>query len=72
MPEHENPRLDINSRENYMYFTLLMALNYQRNSYVLWECANRMYGDSLGRRLYDSAYVVKADYDELHGTVYGL
>ena len=46
MPEHENPGLDLASKENYLYFTLPMALNYQRNSYVLWECANRMYHDS--------------------------
>lgn len=72
MPEHENPRLDRNSRENYMYFTLPMALNYQRNSYVLWECANRMYGDYLGRRLYDSAYVVKADHDEFKKILVGF
>lgn len=45
MPEHENPGLSKESKENYMYFTLPMALNYQRNSYVLWECANRMYKD---------------------------
>ena len=43
MPEDENPHLDNGSKENYMYFTLPMALNYQRNSYVLWECANRMF-----------------------------
>ena len=23
-----------------------MALNYQRNSYILWECANKMYKDA--------------------------
>lgn len=45
MPEDENPGLSISSKENYMYFTLPMALNYQRNSYVLWECANKMYAD---------------------------
>lgn len=45
MPEHENPGLPAGSRENYMYFTLPMALNYQRNSYKLWECANRMYAE---------------------------
>ena len=39
MPEDENPHLEKGSKENYMYFTLPMALNYQRNSYVLWECA---------------------------------
>lgn len=36
MPEHENPHLELSSNQNYMYFTLPMALNYQRNSYVLW------------------------------------
>ncbi len=45
MPEHENPNLPISSQENYMYFTLPMSLNYQRNSYALWECANKMYRD---------------------------
>lgn len=45
MPEDENPKLAKGSKENYMYFTLPMALNYQRNSYVLWECANKMYAD---------------------------
>lgn len=45
MPEHENPGLDIASKENYLYFTLPMALNYQRNSYVLWKCANNLYRD---------------------------
>ena len=54
MPEDENPRLDKASKENYMYFTLPMALNYQRNSYVLWECANRMYADENAKVVFDS------------------
>ena len=45
MSEHENPRLDIGSKGNYLYFTLPMVLNYQRNSYTLWECANNLYRD---------------------------
>ncbi len=45
MPEDENPGLDKTSKENLMYFTLPMSLNYQRNSYVLWECANNLYKD---------------------------
>ena len=57
MPEDENPHLDKGSKENYMYFTLPMALNYQRNSYVLWECANRMYADELTRKIFDSREV---------------
>jgi len=57
MPEDENPHLDKASKENYMYFTLPMALNYQRNSYVLWECANRMHMDEKARAVFDSKKV---------------
>ena len=57
MPEDENPHLDKGSKENYMYFTLPMALNYQRNSYVLWECANRMDADGMTRAVYDAKAV---------------
>lgn len=57
MPEDENPHLAKASKENYMYFTLPMALNYQRNSYVLWECANRMYADAAARNVFDSKAV---------------
>ena len=57
MPEHENPQLEKASLQNYMYFTLPMALNYQRNSYVLWECANRMYSDAAARLVFDSKEV---------------
>ena len=57
MPEDENPHLDNGSKENYMYFTLPMALNYQRNSYVLWECANRMFENEESRKTFDSKEV---------------
>lgn len=57
MPEDENPGLEKSSAENYMYFTLPMALNYQRNSYVLWECANRMYADENAKLVFDSKEV---------------
>ena len=45
MPEDENPELPVDSKENYLYFTLPMALNYQRNSYKLWESANKTFKD---------------------------
>lgn len=35
MPEDANPHLNKAGVENYLYFTLPMALNYQRNSYKL-------------------------------------
>lgn len=57
MPEDENPHLEKDSKQNYMYFTLPMALNYQRNSYVLWECANRMYADNEAKQVFDSEAV---------------
>ena len=46
MPEDSNPNLPIDSIENYLYFTLPMSLNYQRNSYKLWESAKKTYEDS--------------------------
>ena len=57
MPEDENPHLEKESKQNYMYFTLPMALNYQRNSYVLWECANKMYADNEAKQVFDSKAV---------------
>ena len=32
MPEDSNPHLVKSSKENFLYFTVPMALNYQRNS----------------------------------------
>ncbi len=63
MPEHENPGLDKTSKESYLYFTLPMALNYQRNSYLLWECANRLYREVP--MLFDCASVLSIPQNEL-------
>ena len=65
MPEDENPALPKDSLENYLYFTLPMALNYQRNSYVLWECAHRCFLDEDTRNIFDPAAVVNMAEDEL-------
>lgn len=64
MPEDENPQLEPGSMQNYMYFTLPMALNYQRNSYTLWKCANRLYADNEGRKVFSSREVCRMP-DEL-------
>jgi len=38
---HEvHPHLPIGSRENYLYFTLAPAINFQRSSEALWRAAN--------------------------------
>ena len=65
MPEDENPYLPKDSCENYMYFTLPMALNYQRNSYVLWECAHRMYNDTEARPVFNSREVCSMSEEQL-------
>ena len=66
IPIYQNTALAVNNKEeilekgstqNYMYFTLPMALNYQRNSYVLRECANRMYADENAKLFFNSKEV---------------
>lgn len=65
MPEDSNPKLDKSSKENYMYFTLPMALNYQRNSYKLWESAKNTYEDETTRFVFDIEEVLKRPYEEV-------
>ena len=54
-------QMDKSSKENYLYFTLPMALNYQRNSYTLWECANKTYKDIDTVDIFDTKAVVNMD-----------
>lgn len=65
MPEDENPNLPKSSLENYMYFTLPMALNYQRNSYKLWEAANKSYQDKTISDIFEPNKVMQMSTDEL-------
>lgn len=65
MPEDENPHLEKSSFENYLYFTLPMALNYQRNSYTLWESANKTYQDLETRFVFDPKKVVNSTFEEV-------
>ena len=65
MPEDENPHLEKSSWENYLYFTLPMALNYQRNSYTLWESANKTYNDKETKFVYNPKEVIKKSFDEV-------
>ena len=52
MPEDTNPWFSENEREMCLaYFTLPMALNYQRNSYTLRENALQTYQDKQTRIL---------------------
>ena len=65
MPEDANPHFSKSSLENYLYFTLPMALNYQRNSYTLWEGANKTANDSTTSFVFNPHEVIKKDFLEV-------
>ena len=56
---------ELSSNENYLYFTLPMALNYQRNSYKLWESANKTYLDKETSFVFNPKEVVKRSFEEV-------
>lgn len=65
MPEDSNPGLPKESLQNYLYFTLPMALNYQRNSYKLWESAKSTYLDKDTNFVFDIDKVLASDINGL-------
>lgn len=65
MPEDANPHLEKDSLENYLYFTLPMALNYQRNSYTLWESAYKTYEDEETRFVFNPKMCLKKSFGEV-------
>ena len=65
MPEDANPHLDKASAENYLYFTLPMALNYQRSSYALWESALKTWQDPKTCFVFDPAACLERDFEDV-------
>ena len=65
MPEDANPSLNKDSLENYLYFTLPMALNYQRNSYTLWENALKTYNDKETNFVFNSKKCLDKSFEEV-------
>lgn len=65
MPEDANPHLDKSSEENYLYFTLPMALNYQRNSYKLWESALKTYNDEETKFVFSPKICIEKSFEEV-------
>lgn len=61
MPEDSNPNFEKSSLENYIYFTLPMALNYQRDSYKLWKSALLTYEDPDTKCVFSPKVVVSMD-----------
>lgn len=69
MPEDANPHLPLDSRENYLYYTLPMALNYQRNSYTLWEAALKTYNDPNTNFVFDPKKVVARSFEDVQNAL---
>ncbi len=53
LAQHEvNPNLPLNSRDNYLYFTLPVCINFQRSSPAMWASALATYNDPTTRYLF--------------------
>ncbi|HSX35357.1 MAG TPA: hypothetical protein VLH84_00310 [Patescibacteria group bacterium] len=53
LAQHEvNPGLSPGSRENYLYFTLPVCINFQRNSPAMWASALKTWEDELTRYVF--------------------
>lgn len=68
MPEDAHPDFSW-QEERLVYFTLPMALNYQRNSYALRQGALAAYNDPETRRLFDMEKSAKASTEELQAAL---
>ncbi len=64
MPEDSNPGFTDNELK-IAYFTLPMALNYQRDSYKLWEAALKTYNDKETKFVFDVQKATEASEDEV-------
>lgn len=66
MPEDSNPGFSDREREACLaYFTLPMALNYQRDSYKLWDAALKTFHDPETRFVFDVSEVSSRSEDEV-------
>lgn len=66
MPEDENPWFNSEEKElQLIYFTLPMSLNYQRNSYTLWESVLKSFNHDQTRALFDIKFSASCEEEEL-------
>lgn len=65
MLEDANPKFQKDSLENYLYFTLPMALNYQRNSYTLGESALKTYKDEKTKFVFSPKVCLEKSFEEV-------
>lgn len=75
LAQHEvNPGLEADSRENYLYFTLPVCINFQRNSPALWASALKTYEDESTRYVFFPELLADVPEDKIRAdlTKYGL
>jgi len=66
MPEDSSPNFLANENEMRLaYFTLPMSLNYQRDSYKLWEAALKTFNNPKTKIVFDIAAVAEMKEDKL-------
>lgn len=66
MPEDSNPGFSVTDKElRLFYFTLPMSLNYQRDSYNLWESVLKTFQDSETKKLFNIQFSAQISEDEL-------
>lgn len=66
MPEDSSPNFSQDQQEDRLaYFTLPMALNYQRNSYTLWESALATWNDKDTKDVFIVRHAAEMSEDEL-------
>ncbi len=66
MPEDSSPVFSQEGEETRLvYFTLPMSLNYQRDSYKLWESALKTFSDIETKKVFDVKFSANADKEQL-------
>lgn len=64
--QHEvNPGLSKESRENYLYFTLPVSINFQRSSPAMWQSALATYEDPETNYLFFPELVTKQPFEKV-------
>jgi hypothetical protein len=75
LAQHEvNPGLPLGSRENYLYFTLPVCINFQRNSPAMWASALKTYQDEETRYVFFPELLAGVSEDKIRAdlTKHGL
>jgi len=66
LAQHEvNPGFPLGSRENYLYFTLPVCINFQRSSPAMWAAALATYEDETTRYLFFPEALVEVSLEQI-------